>query len=367
MPPSAPASTRQRRPARLRRLHQAALAGLALVLLDGLAWYGAQQALNRMVAGWSTHLRRQGWTVQPAHATQGGSPLTARLTLWNPRLEGPATSPREGLPATPTLAWGAERVTLSLSLLHPLTVRIGLDSPQAVQATTQGTTLAARIVGEEARILLPFTLPPGAPTGRATWAARALTIQFLDTNGHMTDLTLHAFSGHGLWNDHAGPDASRLALTSRAATLDLPPAWPLPPTPADAHRLRDAGLTLSLPGGPNPSLLVQDLHARWTHLALSVIGQARLSASSGAEGTLTLSVAGIGQTVRTLDQAGALSPDLARAVTMIDRLAIGDPNTPSSADAPPPTDRRLSLPLRLHAGMVFLGAMPLGHPTDWLK
>ncbi|MFS3135562.1 DUF2125 domain-containing protein [Gluconacetobacter sacchari] len=337
------------------------LAMLALALLDGAAWQAAQRTLDHMAARWSAQLRREGWTVRPGTPARGGSPLTARLTLQDPRLEGPA--------AGRTVAWGARTVALSLSLLHPLTLRIGLEGPQAARLAGPGPLLALRAQGDGLRFGLPLGLShglsPDAMAGHATWAARSLALQVLAADGRTTDLRLHDLAGRLLWNGRAGPDASRLALTARAAMLDLPPTWPLPPTPAEAHRLSDTGLTLSLPGGGGSTLLVQDLHARWMHLSLAVAGRARLPATGGANGTFTLTVAGIGRTVRTLDQAGALSPDWARAVTAIDRLARGSPGD-AAPDAPPPTDRRLSLPLRLQGGTLFLGAMALGHMADLL-
>lgn len=361
MPQHSPRSVRHRLSGRRPWLRRAALALLGLAAIDGLAWQAAQHALNRMPARWSTSLRQQGWTVQPGSPTWGGSPLTARLTLRDPRLDGQAGGR--------TIAWGARSVTLSLSVLHPLTIRIGLDGTQATRMSGPDTIRAIRVQGEDARIFVPLGLPPGAEAGQAAWAARSLTLQILQPDGRTTDLTLHDLRGHGLWNDRAGPDASRMALTSHAAAIDLPPTLPLPAAPTDAHRLSDAGLTLSLPGGTEPSLLVQDLHARWTHLSLSIVGNAHLSAQGGPEGAFTLSVAGIGQTVRTLDQAGMLSPDLARTVTTIDRLAArylgGTP--PATPEAPPPTDRPLSLPLRLNAGTLFVGTIPLGRLTDWLN
>lgn len=361
MPQHSSRPVRHRPSGRRPWLRRAALALLGVAAIDGLAWQAAQHALDRMAAGWSTRLRQQGWTVQPGLPTRGGSPLTARLTLRTPRLDGQAGGR--------TIAWGAQNVTLSLSMLHPLTIRIGLDGTQAARMTGPDTIRAVRVQGEDARIFVPLGLPPGAVAGQAAWAARALTLQILQPDGRTTDLTLHDLRGHGLWNDHAGPDASRIALTTHAAAIDLPPTLPLPPAPTDAHRLSDAGLTLALPGGTEPALLVQDLHARWTHLSLSVIGSARLSAQHGPEGSFTLSVAGIGQTVRTLDQAGILSPDLARAVTTIDRLAARYPGgtAPATPEAPLPTDRPLSLPLHLSAGTLFVGAIPLGPLTDWLN
>ncbi|MFW7269338.1 DUF2125 domain-containing protein [Gluconacetobacter sp. Hr-1-5] len=362
MPSHAPQAARPPRPSRRKWPGRAALALLGLAALDGLAWQAAQHELGRMVADWSTQLRRQGWTPAPGQTARGGSFLTARLTLHNPRLNGPA--------GNRTIVWGADRITLSLSLLHPLTVRIGLDGTQAARLTGPDTDQALRLQAEDARLFLPLGLPADAPTGHATWAARSLTLQILNPDGHTTDLTLHDLRGHGLWNGQASPDSSRVALTTHAATIDLPPTWPLPTAPTDAHRLSDAGLTVSFPGGTAIPLLVQDLHARWTHLSLSAVGTAHLAAPGGAEGAFTLSIAGIGQTVRTLDHAGTLSPDLTRLVTAIDQLAAGSPNAitaPATPDAPALTDRPISLPLRLNAGMVFIGALPLGHITDWLR
>ncbi|MBB2203729.1 DUF2125 domain-containing protein [Gluconacetobacter takamatsuzukensis] len=360
MPPPSPQPARRRPSGRRRWPRRAALALLGLAVVDGLAWQAAQGELDRMLAHWSTQLRHQGWTIRPGQPTRGGSPLTARLTLQDPRLDGPV--------GNRTIAWGATSLTLSLSLLHPLTVRIGLDGTQAARLTGPYTAQAVRIQSENARLFIPLGLPPGAATGRAAWAARTLALQILQSDGRTTDLTLHDLHGHGLWNDHAGPDASRLALTASATAIDLPPTWPLPPAPTDAHRLSDAGLTLSLPGGADTPVLVQALHARWTHLSLSVTGNAHLSPAGGPEGTFTLSVAGIGHTVRTLDQAGTLSPDLARAVTALDRLAAGYPATaPAQPDTPALTDQPLSLPLHLSAGMFYIGALPLGHPMDWIR
>ncbi|MFT8646197.1 DUF2125 domain-containing protein [Gluconacetobacter sp.] len=355
----APRPARPRRPSRHEWPRRAALTLLGFAALDGLAWQTAQHELGRTVTNWRTHMHRQGWTLDPGQTTRCGSPLTARLTLRNPRLNGPA--------GNRTIAWGADRITLSLSLLHPMTLRIDPGNTQAARLTGPDTQQALRLQTENARLFLPLGLPADAATGHATWTARSLTLQILNPDGHSTDLTLHDLRGHGLWNSQAGPESSRVAMTIHAATIDLPPAWPLPTAPTDAHRLSDAGLTVSFPGGTAIPLLVQDLHARWTHLSLSAAGIAHLTAPGGPEGAFTLSIAGIGQTVRALDRAGTLSPDLTHLVAAIDQLAAAAPGAiTATPDTPALTDRPISLPLRLNAGMVFIGALPLGHVTDWL-
>lgn len=361
MSPHAPQSARQPRSGHRTWLRQAALALLGLATLDGLAWQAAQRQLGRMVANWNAQLHQQGWTPHPGLATRGGSFLTARLTLQDSRLEGPA--------GNQTIAWGADRITLSLSLLHPLTIRIGFDGTQAARLTGPDTEQAFRLQAENARFFFPLGLSPNTSTGHATWAARSLSLQTLEPDGRTMDLTLHDLRGHSLWNSQAGPDSSRVAMTTQAATIDLPRTWPLPTTPANAHRLFDVGLTVSFPGDTTIPLLVQDLHARWMHLSLSALGNAHLAAPGGPEGTFTLSIAGIGQTVRALDHAGTLSPDLTRLVAAIDQLAAGSPGTitaPATPDTPALTDRPISLPLRLNAGMAFIGALPLGRISDWL-
>ncbi|ACI52798.1 conserved hypothetical protein [Gluconacetobacter diazotrophicus PA1 5] len=370
MPGSVPFLHRLRRsPSAGRRVRRAGLVLGCVAALDGLCWLAAQRVMDRALDGWTTRLARQGWSVQAGPRARGGSPLTARITLRSPRLHGPI--------GRRSAAWGADGLAISVSWLHPGTLRVGLIGTQALRLSgpDRAGLLALRGRGQDADITLPLALRPDAPGGQAAWSARRLDVRVLDPAGHETGFRLDGVQGHGLWNDQAGPDASRLALAVTADRVDLPLNWPLigsmPPTLPDPRRLHDAGVEVAFPGptpgDPSAHMLLQDAHATWSTLSLHLVGHATLPPTGGPDGTFTLSLTGIGTTIHALEQSGTVPRDLARAVTALDRWAAetgaDGPAGPSPA-TPVLSDRRLDLPLRLRAGGVFLGTLPIGSIAD---
>jgi Uncharacterized protein conserved in bacteria (DUF2125) len=378
-----------------RWVRRAGLAIIGVAGLDGLSWLAAQHLLDTARARWTTQLVEQGWTVRTGPTTRGGSPLAARLTLWGPRLYGPV--------GRRTAAWGADGLALSVSLLHPATLQLNLIGTQALRLSTPdrpADDIALHGQGKDAVIAIPLAMRPDALAGHVSWSARQLEVHLLDPEGGETAVRLHALRGHGLWNAGAGPDASRLALAITADQIDLPPTWylpghlpwplprswltsPQPPARPDMRALHNGGLTIAFPGGPSTGLLLQDAHATWSTLSLHLVGRATCPSEGGPDGTFTLSVAGIGLTIGSLEQDGTIAPELARAVAAIDRWAArtgldrpeqggvqqgntgqgttGQGNTGSDGPAAATfSNQRIDLPLHLRAGSLFLGTLPIG-------
>ncbi|WP_342628322.1 DUF2125 domain-containing protein [Nguyenibacter vanlangensis] len=388
-------------------LTMSCLAVACLMLADLSAWWVAQCRLDAAVARWSADLARQGWQVRTGVRMRGGSPLTARIVLAGPALDGPIGGPA----GRDRAAWAAERVVLSLSLLHPGQLRVGLDGAQVLRVTDPARPDAAWMLrgrGEAVRIMLPLAempgrsgWPGGMAAGHATWAARRLALRVTGPGGWSIGFGLAGLHGRGVWDEAAGPAASRLALALSVRQVWLPRelpfrrplGWSVPPALPEAGMLRDGGLTLAL-AGDGRTLLVQDVHAAWSTLSVRLVGRlvgrcclewASLEWAcleqglerDGADGDLTLSVAGIGRTVRALGRDGPVAPDLARAIDAIDRWAAGMPGVSRGdahgdmwgdagenrgEDGPAPSDRPVDLTLRLRGRQVFIGSVPVGWP-----
>ncbi|GBQ90195.1 hypothetical protein AA13595_2840 [Gluconacetobacter johannae DSM 13595] len=349
-----------------RRTRALGLALLCLAAADGVAWLAAQRLLDDALRGWTQGLAAQGWTVQPGPRRRGGSILTARITLTSPRLFGRIGTPAGG---SRTVLWGGDRLTLSLSALHPLSLRLGLEGPQALHLSDPsrpGQDMAVRWQGRDVLGWFPLGMVPAGQSGRAIWSAALLDLQILGPGGQDAAFRLRDVAGHGLWNGAAGPQGSRLALAMTCARIDLPLSWPMPPGLPDARSLRDAGLVVAIPGRADThtaaaptTVLVQDARTRWSTLALHAVGRADLPPDGAPVGEATLSVEGVGDTIRTLAQAGSLSPDIGRVAAAIDHWAAIVAGPPGRPDAPALTDRRITLPLRLRAGALFIGAVPV--------
>ncbi|MBB2200295.1 DUF2125 domain-containing protein [Gluconacetobacter tumulisoli] len=344
------------------------LALLCLAAMDGLAWLAAQRLLDDTLLGWTHDLAARGWTIQPGVRRRGGSLLTARITLVSPRLLGRIATPTDG---ARTALWGGDRLTLSLSMLHPRSLRIRPDGAQVLRLSDPsrpGSDLALRWQGQNVLAWLPLGMVPGGQSGRIAWSATQMDLQILGSGGQDTAFRVRDLTGHGLWDDAAGPQASRLALSATCARIDLPLSWPMPSALPHARSIRDAGLVVAIPGTPDSgaaagstTVLVQDVHAGWSTLALQGVGRAGFPPGGTADGDFTLSVEGVGRTIHTLEQAGSLSPYIGRMVAAIDRWAATGPmaGPSTSPDAPALTDRRIDLPLRLRGGMLLIGTVPV--------
>ncbi|WP_264784526.1 DUF2125 domain-containing protein, partial [Gluconacetobacter azotocaptans] len=349
-----------------RRMRALGLALLCLAAADGVAWLAAQHLLNDALRGWTQGLAAQGWTVQPGRQRRGGSLLTARITLTSPRLRGRIGTPAGGSRAA---LWGGDRLTLSLSALHPLSLRLGLEGAQVLRLSDParpGQDMAVRWQGQRVLGWFPLGMAPAGRSGRASWSAALMDLQILGPGARDVAFRLRDVAGHGLWDSAAGPQGSRLALSATCARIDLPLSWPMPPGLPDARSLRDAALVVAIPGRADPhaaaaptTVLVQDARARWSTLAWQAVGRADLPPDGAADGEATLSVEGVGGTLRTLAQTGSLSPDIGRVAAAIDRWAATMAGPPGRPDAPALTDRRISLPLRLRAGTLFIGEVPV--------
>ncbi len=324
-----------------------------LLGLDLIGWLQLQRLLDRRLAVLVQQAQRAGWQLEGGASRRGGWPLGATLTLAAPRLQGG----RGLLPGVPAgLSWTAERVTVSLSLLHPRRITIlpgGVQVIRAADTRASGLGDSVRLWARRMRLELPAS--DRASGGEVRLAAGALHLA-LPGAGPGQAVTVGALHGTLRWT-----------ATARATTLALE-AVGLPYAGDSVLSIPQAALELSLIGGGDSSrLLLRQAALRWDEAMIDASGQVRFDQHAQPNGSLILLVAGADRLLGRLATCKQISPSSRAAVQAVlgligqaqDAAPQPAPAGPAPARVPQAGLPPIELPLNLRAGLLSLGRIPL--------
>ncbi len=198
------------------------LAVLALAVLLALAhtalWFWGVRTMEANLDAFVATQRAQGWTVEPGTRATGGWPMAIELALANPAMA--ADTP--DLPAG--FAWKAERVVLSVALLHPRTLTITPQGQQSLRLNN-GPVLPYETQSMVTRV----ALEPGAPPRQETTEIAGLRMRL-----PAGALTVAKLRWDLLSNPNAAKDAPAVTFNAEATQIGLPAppgaesaSWPL--------------------------------------------------------------------------------------------------------------------------------------------
>ena len=317
---------------------------LACLLLgaDLLGWLQLQHLLDRRLAELLRQAHASGWQLEAAASRRGGLPFAATLTLAAPRLQGG----RGLLPGLPDgLSWTAERVTVSLSPLHPRRITILPGGMQVISAAGGATVLGHSVRLWARRLRLELPASDDAAGGELRLVAGALSL-VPPGAGSERVLTVGTLRGRLRWTG-----------TARAATLALR-ELELPQGHGPGFSIPQAALELSLIGsGTARRLLLPQAALRWNGAVIGASGQLRLDAPVQPEGSFVVHLAGADRLLDGLAASRWISPPTLAAMRAVLGL-IGQAQDARGGGAPA-GPAPVELPLTVHAGLLSLGRIPL--------
>ena len=337
------------------------LAGL-LLAADTLAWLQMQRLLEGRMQRLAQDATRSGWQLDAASGRRGGWPFRADLTFAAPRAHGAASLLPGGI------TWSAERVTATLSPLHPRRLTILTDGIQTVSAGGAGATRDSLRLWSPIRLHLPVGGTGHGDRRQASFDAAPLHLAFPGA-GPDDVVTIAGLRGSLRWTAQA-----------RALTLALR-GVSLPHAAGAASVIPAAALELSLVGAPDGGgnaadrlrawragggrLLLRQATMRWNDTSIDASGHATLDGNLRPDGAFTVRITGADAMLDRLAQSGRIDAPTASAIRAVLGLIS------AARDAPPPGqagtgDTRarqaqpaLELPLALRAGQLSLGQIPL--------
>lgn len=336
-----------------------ALAAIVVLLpaLDWLACTMLQRRMGHEYAAWVSTITSQGWSVRTQAISEGGFPEGATLTITGLDLSGGHAMLPGGLD------WHADRVVLSLGLLHfwRLTVE-----PQGQQIV--------RLAGAKAVTFSADSLVASVPLGRGRADQVTLTadglIGGLVRSRQRQDVRIDHLA-LALKANRQG--AARIAAEAQidASGIDLPDngRWPL----GALVRHVAASMDLASPalsgvaaadqarawhdwGG---ALTVHNLALRWGPLDLQAQAHLGLDDSLQPEGAGSARIIGWAETVDALAAGGTMPAGMAQTVKMVMGLMAQAPGEDGRA--------ALTVPFRLKDNTLSAGKIPLIklHNVDW--
>lgn len=343
----------RRVPARRRPLVAVMLLTGLLLAADTLAWLQMQRLLEHRLRILAQDAARSGWQLEVASEQRGGWPAAAELTLAAPRMHGAETLWPGGI------TWSAERITASLSPLHPRHVTIHAAGTQTVSAGGATSTRdSLRFWSAGTALHLPAAAADGA--GETAFDAAALHLA-LPGDGAGDVVTVAGLHGTIRWNRQA------LALALALRGIDLPRGRRI----TGQTVIPAASLELSLVGrlgsgggvadrlrawrAGQGRLLLRQLAVQWSDAGITASGQATLDGNLQPDGGFTVRITGADAMLDKLAQSGRIDPPAASAIRAVLGLISAAQDVPRPGDA----RRLLELPLSLHAGLLSLGQIPL--------
>ena len=280
----------------------AAAAGL-LAAADTALWWSAERALSRGFADWVQAMAAQGLTATAGPARLGGWPLSATMTL-------PALSLR----AAGGASLRVEPAVLSLSALHPRSLRVTLPGMVAARAPGLPPADASAAVWS---VEMPFDRP-----GMTEMDARDLRVGLLQPNGQERVTTA------ALAHLQVSAQAAGTRYDGSAQSIGLPSplpgeVQPLGPRLAslafeavvrgDLSAFTLNAATLAAWRDAGGAVEVSRLALGYGPLGLSGQGRFRLDAQLQPEGEASLRIIGYAQTIQALVGAKLLSAHAATA------------------------------------------------------
>jgi hypothetical protein len=333
-----------------RRSLRRSLAVLILLLIllgagwTGL-WYFVAGRLAADVTAWEQQERAEGWTITHGTPRRAGWPMAAGITL-------PGVSVSGGVRYLPGgVAWQAGSVTLALDIRHPDALFIGVEGRQSL-AVAGGPAVPFQATKFIGRMALRAGDRPGLIQLHATGLLAALK----RADGTPEPLSIADLAAAVRADGTADAQSEALVAAARMTDVALPPNL----VPGFARTLQTAAFDLALSGPVPPggtaaawqkaggSLGLRLLHVVDGRLMLDGEGRFQLDASHRPAGSMTLTVAGLDETLDRLARNGVLSRQAVIAITAMLGLMMR-----------PPEPQLLRAPLSLRAGLVSLGAIPV--------
>ncbi|MFT8723694.1 MAG: DUF2125 domain-containing protein [Acetobacter malorum] len=395
-----------------------ACAGAGVLALDSLLWWGGVQFLEHRLASASASAsaggrggaaQSVGCPVVFQHKERGGWPFRAQVSLEGVLITCGVSAGQGGL------SYAVRHAVLYLAPWHPLTVQGTLDGGQALAVQAEQESAGA----EKPGYLLLKT--DGAPVqiSLPLRAALAGTLLFHTDFLHLVPqrgvaeahpVTARGVSGKLVWNGHADPQASALALSFAAQRALVAPwadsvgdvqgavsipgpmarlaaLWPSddtasnsPPTsdvgnlgggesadgamgstPKDQSESSDHGVTdppppsvpPSSPSGAAPGyaeILVQHVGGRWRGLGISWSGRLVMAPGGAPLGETWLTLSNWRPFLARLQQDKTLNP---AQTALLSKLTDQLEQRTGGTEGP------LSVPLQVRDGAAQLGGVPL--------
>lgn len=340
------------------------VAGLLLALLlaaDTLAWLQMQQLLDRRLRLLVQDAARSGWVLAAAGERRGGWPLAARLTLAAPRAHGADALFPGGV------TWSGERVSATLSLLHPRRVAFsaaGIQTLSAGGARKLGDSLRFRSVASD------LHLPAGTRDGVGQLSFEATGLRLaLPGAGPDGVVAVAGLQGRLRWTPQA------LALTLALRGIEPPRGTAVPAGSAIPAAALELSLIGSAGGGGGLAARLRDWRAGggrlllrqatidWKDAGIEAAGHVALDGNLQPDGGFTVQVTGADAMLDRLAQSGRLDPSAVAAVRavlgLISAARDEPPDRPPGRPSAKAVGRPLQLPLTLHGGLLSLGQIPL--------
>ena len=337
-----------KRRTRRRRWPWLALAGtLALAIGAGaytVYWYAAADIVEEAVASWADDRRAEGFSADYGSLEVSGFPFSFRVDVARPSF---------GQAFVPAWTWRTDALVATAKPWNPNRFTIDATSGHDVEYMVRGVPQQARFISNDTSI--DVTLRRGI-VERITVRSRDLR---LDLDGVVGSLGAARFDIEytaGGTGEKEGPSIAlalgdlalpfdgleRLGLGTRVAQIGAAATLTgeLPPGPLDraVTTWRDDGGTINLSA----------LRLEWGQLRLDGDGTIALDENLRPIGALTTHVLGASETIRTLRNAGALSPRAA-AIARI-TLRVLSKATEGG---------KLQLPVTAQFGQLFIGPVAI--------
>ncbi len=340
-----------------------AVAGIAVlaILTDTALWAVATWMLGRSTARWSAQAQAHGWTVSSAGQEWGGWPFAASLTIGRVAIGGGARYVPGGCD------WSADRVVASVSVAHPLTLRLAAEGQQFLRVA-HAPDLA--FVAASAVARLP--LVQGRRTGGTLDLAGVSG--GIAGSGHPQDVQVGAlsvvFEADQDQPAARAPAVARLGVRARRVGLPDIGRWPLGAIIASLGA--DAVLTVPS-AGPGPdgerrdasdaaawrdgggTLVLENFGLRWGPLGVAASARLGLDPRLQPAGDGTAEVSGSGQALDAAAQAGVIAPGL--ALTAKAALAV-------MTEVQTPDGPAVRLPFLLRRSTISVGGIPVTQVPD---
>jgi hypothetical protein len=327
---------------------------LTLVLLPALDWAACQVLQHRMraeYAAWSATITSQGWALRADRVNEGGFPFGATLTLNDLTLSGG----RAMLPGG--LDWHAERVRLSIGLLHFWRLMVEPQGEQTIRLAS-----ADAVVFSADRLFAQVPLGRGRADSVALEAGE-LTAGLQRSRQHQDVRIDHLSVGLMAHREGAARIAAEADIDASGIELPDNKTWPL------GAVVRNAAATIDL---ASPALsgiaaadqarawrdwggfvTVRDLQLRWGPLDLRARAKLSLDDRLQPAGKGEAYISGWAQTIDALAASGTIEAGMAQTVKLVVGLMARAPD--HSANGP----AGLSLPFTLKDSTLSVGKIPL--------
>ena len=342
----------------------AAIAACALCA-DTLLWVAGSRVLSAQATRWIEEAQAHGWTVSAGERSTGGWPFAATLAVDRAGIAGGEHIVPGGL------TWSADRVVVSVSLAHPLTLGI---FPEGQQFLRLWNLQDLGFTATQATIRLPLLPSWGAGSLYAAGISGGIAGSRHPQDVQIAALSLLVPAAQATASQAGKPPKRVRHVEVQARGIGLPDIgrWPLGAT------IANAAITLALaspmlPGKPaetgesraaawrdgGGTLTIDDARLRWGPLAVVAQGTLGLDGTLQPSGAGSADITGSAAALDAASHAGVIPPGLALTAQAILAVMAHVPGA-DGTDA-------VRLPFRLHDTTVSVGEIPLFriHPIAW--